>query len=292
MKSFLVKIWNSAVITLIILILVINLFGGKVFILDFIGQYTLHILIIISLLALIGIFINKHLYIKILYTLVISTSLFSLLQYDYFPLTLDEAIEYKPDIYYQNVEYFIPYDSAIADIEAIDAPILAIVEMHDEIPEILAEAYSGTAIYNKAASLSCGIFAKEKAITAEVLDLTYPLCYAQFEDFSLYVVHPQPPFSEKFWSDQGKYFAEVKELTNQEKGNWIVVGDFNSGPVSPLFRQYFNDYITHKSITWEYNTVYPLSLDHALSNTELEVEMLRPSESDHNALLIDIPMGD
>jgi endonuclease/exonuclease/phosphatase (EEP) superfamily protein YafD len=201
------------------------------------------------------------------------------------------------EIYYINMNYFNEDTAPIINqIEDIKPKTVAVVEVNSRLVEKLSINFPNRIIHTQDAA-SCAIYSKEPFIGEVITDTIYPICIAEFESYTLIVVHPFPPMSDNLWEKQVEHFAEIRKLIdnsspyliNRTGRSNIVIGDFNSTIFSPTYRYQFGKF--HKISHYTWNTGSPLSIpiDHAISNSlELKIKMLQKVSSDHNGLSVEV----
>lgn len=204
---------------------------------------------------------------------------------------IPETIE-KPDIFYMNTNYFIggQRDELINEIERINASTVVIVEPNENIVDSLTEIYGDPVAEINGSPKGCAIFTKRDIVDAYVIqDLTYPTCVAEFQDYTVYSVHPLPPLNRNSAKLQKEYFAEISDIIYEnEKNNqsFIIVGDFNSTSYSSVFREHFGQFVEKNMYTWKYGSTLMIPIDHAFSNEDIRIVKGERYDSDHSGVYV------
>lgn len=201
------------------------------------------------------------------------------------------------DIYYINLNYFNEdTDQIIKQITELKAETVVIVELNESLNDKLHEMYANRITHTDAAS-SCGIYSNQSFIGEIIVNTKYPICTAEFAEYTLFAVHPFPPLSGELWAKQRSHFSEIQKLLENESPHFInrtvkdvvVVGDFNSTIYSPIFRKPLGEYHKTNIYSWNTNSILSIPIDHALSNSlELTIHKLPTVSSDHNGLYIEV----
>lgn len=268
----------------VISLLLIYIGGRWIWQLDLVSHFAMQIGLFTSTWAIVCILVNKARNIKIVYTILAIVGILPVATL----LTNKTQVD-TPSIYYQNILYYnLEIEKSIEDILKTGAETVALVEIPEQLHEQITDKYK-YAHYESKGGQSCAIYSNIKPISSKTIELEYPVCTTQFENYTLYVVHPYPPLSEKLWLRQSALFMQLEELIENEKGLYAIVGDFNSTPFSPLFRAHLGKYGGIYQNTWAKDTLYTLPIDHILTNIEYEVEVTDSTVSDHGALLIELP---
>lgn len=211
------------------------------------------------------------------------------------PLSLIPDKVSSPIIYYQNTNYFKGNpEEVLRQVRDTNPTTVAIVEFQDELTPGLEELYPNNFFHHSEGALSCAIFTKETPIQIGALALEYPVCFAKFEKYTLYVIHPYPPLSQDLWEKQQALFKQVEGRIQQDikqERDFVVVGDFNSTPYSPVFREYFAPYHQKNLYTWSDYPFLSIPIDHALSNMPLTIGTLSQGGSDHAPLIVEFQVN-
>lgn len=207
--------------------------------------------------------------------------------------------EHRAELYFMNVNAFKTEEEylEIANYVSLFRPSkVAIVESPDRaVRQFEALGYTEV-IRHEDGPLSCAIFSDEQPINAMVIEATeYPICYAQFQDYHLIVIHPIPPLSPDAFETQKIYFTYVRSLIEgiEEKGDrFILVGDFNSTAYSQLFLNSFREYHKINNYSWNSGSLFTIPIDHAMANFDIGVTMGDQIVSDHRGLFVRISPKD
>jgi endonuclease/exonuclease/phosphatase (EEP) superfamily protein YafD len=114
---------------------------------------------------------------------------------------------------------------------------------------------------------------------------------------AILAVHPLPGMNKKMWKNYHSYYADLAPYLNSNpEKNWIVVGDFNATPWSPVIKSLLTDtnlkdsrigFGTFPFFTPTWNAHLPLfkiPIDHALVSPGIQVQnfaRLESTDSDH-----------
>lgn len=119
-----------------------------------------------------------------------------------------------------------------------------------------------------------------------------PYIRAVTKDFTaIYALHPPPPLNGDLAAIRQDYLLTVANHIAADP-NVLVVGDLNSTPFSPIFRQFVaisgtNLHTSHYLPTWQ---PFALNIDHVLSHSstldEVKIQALPWQHSDHRPILV------
>lgn len=115
-------------------------------------------------------------------------------------------------------------------------------------------------------------------------------------------VHPIPPMGIAYHRDRNAYLVRVAEIANQSDATTIVLGDFNTTPWSPSFRDLIKstslrDSGKHRGFQSTWNRRHPLKsipIDHVLHTQDLQVfeRHIGPAlGSDHHPVHVTFSFG-
>ncbi|WKZ31368.1 MAG: hypothetical protein QY318_01170 [Candidatus Dojkabacteria bacterium] len=212
-----------------------------------------------------------------------------------YPSTFASAPIYKPEIYFMNTNAFrteAEYRQMANYISSYRPAKIALVEAHDDVvEELVQKGYPLQTSYTRGA-LSCAILSEEVPIRSTVIQATeYPICYAQYADYHLIVVHPIPPLNPHNFEREKRYFTYIEEMIEEldsRDERFVLVGDFNSTSYSQLFSNSFHDYFVQNNYSWNSGSLLTIPIDHAMSNSEINVTMGDTVFSDHRGLFVEI----
>lgn len=120
----------------------------------------------------------------------------------------------------------------------------------------------------------------------------FPFIEAELDGSSLFALHPPPPINAELAAARQAYLQQAARKIAAAK-TVLVMGDLNSSPFSPVFRQF-----THSADirprtpnylpTW---LPFGLNIDHVLTRGKYgtRIRALPWVHSDHRALLIEWP---
>ncbi|XXQ68787.1 endonuclease/exonuclease/phosphatase family protein [Neisseriaceae bacterium B1] len=116
----------------------------------------------------------------------------------------------------------------------------------------------------------------------------YPYIRAEQAGRVVYALHPPPPITAQLAQSRTRYLTQVAEKISLEN-KVLVVGDLNSSPFSPLFRQFVQRANLSPQTpawlpTWK---LLGLNIDHVLAREKVKVQTLEWGESDHRGLFIE-----
>lgn len=210
-----------------------------------------------------------------------------------YPAHFTTSTPMEPEIYFMNTNAFrseSEYEAMSEYIDSYSPKKIALVEAHPNIVGKLTESGYKLRLEHSQNALSCAIFSEEEPLRTQVIELSeYPICYAQFADYHLLVVHPIPPLSPETFQKEKLYFEFVSDLIQEledEGQKFILVGDFNSTSYSQLFSENFGEYFKTNFYSWNNPSLMTLPIDHALANFEVEVGLGDETASDHRGLFI------
>jgi endonuclease/exonuclease/phosphatase (EEP) superfamily protein YafD len=115
--------------------------------------------------------------------------------------------------------------------------------------------------------------------------------------------HPIPPMGAAYQRARNAYLNQVAGMASQQDGPTIVLGDFNSSPWSPVFRDLvkstrLRDSGRHRGFQSTWNRRHPLKsipIDHVLHTPDLQVfdRHIGPGlGSDHHPVHVTFSFGD
>lgn len=264
--------------------------GGYVWIFDLIADGALYLVgILVVLIVIIAVYKAWKWAIVFLALLILYVILFVV------PITLVgtdvKHIPKNPDLFFMNTLYFNGHEKDIIEAaKTIDPKTIALVEANAAIIAGLQKTYGSPLIHHNAEGLSCAIFSKNSATKSFIELDVYPICIAEFSDYTLIVVHPVPPYTKQLWKDQQQYFASILNIANgyQAKNIPVVIaGDMNSTWFSPTLREHFGQYKVRSFLSWWAGTSIALSLDHIIPMGKKiqKTYMLPQMTSDHRGLV-------
>lgn len=115
--------------------------------------------------------------------------------------------------------------------------------------------------------------------------------------YQVLAVHPTAPLTPDWAKDRNAQLDEIARLTYTSPVPVIVMGDFNSTPWSPVFKNFLDESGLKDSRlgfgmtpTWHaHNLLFKLPIDHALVSPGIEVQEFKSTEaidSDHLGILL------
>lgn len=173
-----------------------------------------------------------------------------------------------------------------------DVVALAEIDLANPRWQGLRQALPFACEYESASPFALALYARAPLASCEVrFAAGYPYIRATWSqaDTAIYALHPPPPITQELAAHRQQYLQEVATHIAQEKAV-LVVGDLNSTPYSPIFRDFVAQAQLHphtqKHIaTWHLG----LNIDHVLSRDLshwVSVQALNWGESDHRALRV------
>lgn len=138
------------------------------------------------------------------------------------------------------------------------------------------------AVLSKTPLRNCGVY--------HIRDIPYIRAVTQ-DATAIYALHPPPPLNAHLADIRREYLFTVAHHIADDP-NVLVVGDFNSTPFSPIFRQFIDVAETHVHTrnylpTWQ---PFALNIDHVLSHSstldEVRIQALPWQYSDHRPILV------
>jgi endonuclease/exonuclease/phosphatase (EEP) superfamily protein YafD len=197
----------------------------------------------------------------------------------------------RAEVFYMNSEYLnTDIDPIVRAVERSDADIVALVELNADLYErIRATGEYQYSFYYPDLVFSFGFFSREPVLEQRTVMVgRYPIGYFRTAERTYYVVHPLPPMDAETARLQHEFFGKLEDMMTAEKGDFLVVGDFNSTISSPVFRKHFAPYFHRSVYSWGVSTPLAIPIDHALSRQPLQVRAGPRLSSDHAPLLIDM----
>lgn len=208
---------------------------------------------------------------------------------EFFPQSIPEDDIYFINMFGKELDY--PED-IVDDILTRNPDIVTFAEATDSVIATLRNVYGNPHVSDKQDHFYCAIFSYEKPLTAYTLDyLNAPLCIAEYDSFTLVVLHTYSPTSYGKWHLQNEYLTQVNAILTTLENDakpFMLVGDFNSSNYAKPFRSYFGAYVQKNIYTWHTRRPYTLPLDHVITNLDIQYHRTEKFSSDHAGLVIDI----
>lgn len=183
------------------------------------------------------------------------------------------APELGADLLYMNSEYRNRDLAPILDYVRATAPeTVAMVELNEELAEKLRKDFGFEyAFHYPKKVLSFGFFTHEKVLEQELFFIgQYPVGRFRTESREYYVVHPLPPMSGELHSAQKAFFEEMAGRV-RGKTDFVIVGDFNSTPYSPVFRSNFGGFQNVTAYSWGTDSILSIPIDNVISAKPADV---------------------
>lgn len=121
------------------------------------------------------------------------------------------------NIWYENKDT----QDIVNAVNKVKPKIIAMVEANPQIVSEISEKYDLPRVWHDNFFYSCVIWSESEPVEARIIKLTYPICYAKFPNFDLFVVHPLPPMTLANRDKQIQHFQELKTLIR--KKNFILI---------------------------------------------------------------------
>lgn len=160
--------------------------------------------------------------------------------------------------------------------------------------QTLHQSYPYSCQHHERSPFALALWSRQPLQSCEVRWVdNYPYIRAQHNDGTvIYALHPPPPVHQQFAREQQDYFQQIAPHIARET-NVLVVGDLNSTPFSPVWRQFVEQ--SHLQAATPYYTPtwkpYFLNIDHVLIRTsngqQVSVTPLSWRDSDHRPLRVD-----
>ena len=196
------------------------------------------------------------------------------------------------------VWYNVHLDNPAAEAEsaallAEQADLLALGEINLDNPgwQSLRQAYPHGCQHREHSPFALALWSKQPLAACEVRMIgDYPYIRAQTADgTALYALHPPPPISSALAAARITYLHDTAARIAAEP-RALAVGDLNSSPYSPHYRDFLHTSGTTASTRYLTPTWRPLflNLDHALvKNLTADTTPLPWQHSDHRPLRVD-----
>ena len=196
-----------------------------------------------------------------------------------------------PEIIFINSNYHIKEQDEIAQyIVSSGAQSVVLVEANPQIVSLVGEHYGDPISNHGERAFTCAIYSRNPQYQEVSLDRelhTYPICAVSDGSTLIISTHPFPPVSAETYLKQINHFTEVREVyDSSDESHKIILGDFNSTSYSRVFRESFRDIFEVNQYSWRANSPLAIPIDHALSSSEITVEMTPILNSDHRGLLV------
>lgn len=173
-----------------------------------------------------------------------------------------------------------------------DVVALAEIDLANPRWQALRQALPFGCEYESASPFALALYARAPLASCEVHFVAdYPYIRATWSqaDAVIYALHPPPPITRELAAHRQQYLQHTATRIAQEQAV-LVVGDLNSTPYSPIFRDFvaqaqLNPHTKGHIATWHLG----LNIDHVLSRNvphSLAVKPLDWGESDHRALRV------
>lgn len=116
----------------------------------------------------------------------------------------------------------------------------------------------------------------------------YPYIRAEQAGRVVYALHPPPPITAELAQSRTRYLMQIADKISLEN-KVLAIGDLNSSPFSPLFRQFTQRANVSPQTpawlpTWK---LLGLNIDHVLTREKVNVHTLDWGESDHRGLFVE-----
>lgn len=188
----------------------------------------------------------------------------------------------QPEKEIELINQYQPNILALAEINFNDQHWATLLKNYPYGCEHREHSPFALAVLSKKPLHYCGVYYVDNIpyIRAVTADLT-----------AIYALHPPPPINRHLAQVRQNYLYTVAHHISADP-NVLIVGDLNSSPFSPIFREFAN--ITGANMhtqnylpTWQ---PFGLNIDHVLSHSstlnEVEVKALPWQASDHRPLLV------
>lgn len=213
-----------------------------------------------------------------------------------YPLALfPETPPPQTTVYFKNTFYPNHQTSGtLAEIRESKPAIVALVEQNRTFTQELTALYGSPHVVHEQGPLSCAIFSHQPPRSTKVHappSVTFPICTAQYPNFTLVIIHPTNPLSPTLRRAQISNLEEVHALiqTLEEKNTpFLLVGDFNASYYSGTFRRLFGSYFRRHLYSWQTDLLFGIPIDHALSSHPITVRRGKQLHSDHVGLFISL----
>ena len=175
-------------------------------------------------------------------------------------------------------------------ILAQQADVLALAEINFNNPDWqkLHQHYPHGCAHQEYSPFALAVLSKHPLTICKVHFIgEFPYIHAQYGNTTLFALHPPPPINAALAQARHNYFTQLIPLI-QANPRVLVVGDFNSSPFSPLFRQFLQHSQLKQHAPLYQATWRPLMLniDPILSkNRNIHSHALPFHASDHRALV-------
>lgn len=181
------------------------------------------------------------------------------------------------------------FSSESAFLREQNANYLATTELNFALPEwqSLAAAYPYACEVQEDSPFAISIRAQKALWSCEILHFdAYPAIRVFDGKTWIYALHPPPPITDELAESRRSYLQHASDDIRQRE-KVLVVGDLNTTPYSPVFREFVARAAVktgrkHFRPTWQ----HLLNLDHALSRHAITVTPLNWRHSDHRPLKI------
>lgn len=203
------------------------------------------------------------------------------------------------------------YSEALELIREIDADVVMLLELSpqwEKQMQILELEYPFQQMYPQTNNFGIGILSKIPMVST-VTDFGKgfpPSILSQIElsgrPLSILATHPVPPVNQEKFFFRNNQLKEIAKLSKSQKGNLILVGDFNTSSYSTHFKEllekgYLNDSRKGFGIASTWPTEYFImrtTLDHFLLKGNLQV-VKRTTErsigSDHLPIYMEVKLS-
>lgn len=265
-------------------------FSHKIFELEVVSHFQLQYFIAVIIITIINIFYfkvwGKHFTNILNYIYLAFIFVFFLFPFNFFSFGSS-----KQDIFVMNTNYYVKNNHIITEhILENEYKVVALLEPNAQIIEKLKLKYGEPKVYLNKWVSSCAVFSQEANSYGQVIDLVYPVCFVQFQEYNLYAIHPLPPVSKENFQLQKDFFQDLSILLDNDNKNsrkFVLAWDFNSSYYSTTFRKHFKQYFSTNHYSRYWLPILTIPIDHGLANFPIKTYLGKKFTSDHKYLEIE-----